>query len=194
MILFFFYILVLTSTIDSICSYKAINQLKYFSILKSSQKVLGEEKFEYRVAVQDDFKKVAILLSNEMYGTAPIPKGQKQELIRLEEQDLRSRYGNKKYTSKLIVTEDVSSRSIIACVGIDSQEINVEKRKLKSCDSWTEAKDMVAVLANLAVDSSFRGKGIAKQLVQMSETEVNKFDFDKIFFTNEISIILIYYF
>jgi predicted N-acetyltransferase YhbS len=184
----------LISTIDSICSYKAINQLKYFSFLKFSQKVLVEEKFEYRVANQDDFKKVAILLSNEMYGTAPIPKAQKLELIRLEEQDLRSRYGNKKYTSKLIVAEDVASRSIIACVGLDSQEINVEKKKLKSCDSWTEAKDMVAVLANLAVDSSFRGKGIAKQLVQMSESEVKKFDYDNIFFTNENSIILIFYF
>ena len=42
----------------------------------------SSKDYRVRMASKDDFKQVASLLADEMYGSDPIPKGQRNELIR----------------------------------------------------------------------------------------------------------------
>jgi len=113
-------------------------------------------------------------------GADPIPKGQKNELVRLEEQDLRARYGGKKFMSKLLVAEERSSGRLAACVGVDAQELILAKKKLAKMSSFTAEEDTVAVLANLAVSRQFRGLGLGKQLARQCEALSQQWQLERI--------------
>lgn len=154
-------------------------------MVTTNSEILSTKNFRIRPADANEFKKVAVLLSDEMYGPDPIPKGQKQELIRLEEQDLRSRYGKKKYTSMLLVAEDLTTGAFIGCVGVDNQSIDMAAKKLNSVDSFTNEEDIIAVLSNLVVSSSFRGQGIARQLARQCELQAETWGMDRICLTVE---------
>ena len=93
-------------------------------------------------------------------------------IFRLEEQDMRSRYGGKKYTSQLLLAERIEDYELVGCVGVDVQVIDMDARKLRTISTWTNAEDEIAVLANLVVRRVHRGKGLAKQLGRECERQV----------------------
>lgn len=126
---------------------------------------------------------VACLLADEMYGGDPIPKGQRNELVRLEEKDMRETYGKKQYTSKLLLAEDVDDNTLVGCVGVNTQAIDMEAKKLTTISSWTNEEDEVAVLANLVVRRSYRKKGIAKQLGKQVEDQVKEWGINRVALT-----------
>ena len=118
-----------------------------------------------------------------MYGDDPIPKGQRNELVRLEEKDMRETYGKKQYTSKLLLAEDIDDNALIGCVGVNIQAIDLQRKKLTPISSWTNEEDEVAVLANLVVRRSYRKKGIAKQLGKQVEEQVREWGIDRVALT-----------
>ena len=118
-----------------------------------------------------------------MYGGDPIPKGQRNELVRLEEKDMRETYGKKQYTSKLLLAEDVDDNTLVGCVGVNTQAIDMEAKKLTTISSWTNEEDEVAVLANLVVRRSYRKKGIAKQLGKQVEDQVKEWGINRVALT-----------
>ena len=141
-------------------------------------------KLKIRFASPDEIGTVASFLADEMYSTGPLPKGQRNELIRLEEKDLRSRYGMRKYTSQLLIAED-DDIGIVGCVGIDNRALDPENKKIVSITTWTEPENIILVLANLAVRSSCRGRGIGQQLVKQCESLAREFGMNRIGLTVE---------
>ncbi len=131
-----------------------------------------------RIATNDDINNVAKFLSVSMYADNPIPLAQQKELYRLEFQDLKSRYSSisavKGYYSSLLLAE--IEGEIVGAVGLDCQILNKDLKKfskltvnsLAYLDS--ENEEIVIVLANLAVRSDQRRKGIGKLLLQNCET------------------------
>ena len=126
---------------------------------------------------------VAYLLADEMYGGDPIPKGQRNELVRLEEKDMRDTYGKKQYTSKLLLAEDINDNTLIGCVGVNTQAIDMQGKKLTAISSWTNTEDEVAVLANLVVRRGYRKKGIAKELGKQVEDQVKEWGIGRVALT-----------
>ena len=136
------------------------------------------KKAVVRVATNGDINNVAKFLSVSMYADNPIPLAQQKELYRLEFQDLKSRYSSlsavRGYYSSLLLAE--IEGEIVGAVGLDCQILNRDLNKfskltvnsLAYLDS--ESEEIVIVLANLAVRSDQRRRGIGKLLLQNCET------------------------
>lgn len=126
-----------------------------------------------------DIPRAAQFLAFSMY-TGEIPKGQRNELARLEADDLSKRYGDRvgkpKFPSALLVLEE--DEEIIGCVGIDPQEL-VQNRFSR----WKPGSDgdVVYVLSNLAIRTDKRKKGYAKDLVNQCETLVKEWNFKEMY-------------
>lgn len=122
-----------------------------------------------------ELSRCALLLAQNMY-PAEIPRGQANELTRLELKDLESRYGDlvgkRKYPSVLLVAEE--DQEFLGAVGLDCQYFDEEEQKFKMfkpsrADEDKGQREIVVVLANLTVRRDRRKKGIAKHLMQAAE-------------------------
>jgi GNAT superfamily N-acetyltransferase len=107
---------------------------------------------------------------------AEIPRGQANELTRLEQKDLESRYGDlvgkRKYPSVFLVAEE--DQEFLGAVGLDCQYFDAEENKFQMfkpsrADQDRGGQEIVVVLANLTVRRDRRKKGIAKKLVLAAE-------------------------
>lgn len=120
-----------------------------------------------RAAESRELPRCAQLLSQSMY-PVELPRGQANELTRLELKDLEGRYGalvgKRKYPSRFFVAEE--DEEFLGAVGLDCQYLdNITKKftmfrpsRTKGVNEWDEWEgkgvkegEIVVVLANLAV-------------------------------------------
>lgn len=188
----FYIVRLLLSLLLTLCYASVSQQLRTFRC-RAAQSIMmsaaprwtsSNGKVNIRFASPSEIGEVAEFLADSMYSSAPIPKGQRKELIRLEDRDLRSRYAMRKYTSQLLVAEERDS-GIVGCVGIDNRALDIDKKKIDSITSWTEPENIILVIANLAVRPSFRGQGIGKELVKQCEILAKEFSVGRIGLTVE---------
>ena len=113
-----------------------------------------------------ELPRCALLLAQSMY-PVELPRGQANELQRLELRDLEGRYGatvgKRKYPSQFFVAEE--DQEFLGAVGLDCQYLDNTTKKFtmfrpsrtKGVNEWDEWEDkgdkgeIVVVLANLAV-------------------------------------------
>jgi ribosomal protein S18 acetylase RimI-like enzyme len=161
--------------------------------ISSKQKGCLNDIITIRLARTDnDIAQCAKLLSTQMYtpdtAVKEIPKGQLNELYRLEVKDLTDRYrsnvnNNKNlFPSSLIVA--VENEEIIGCVGLDVQLLNTNEKNVIKPKSNLVKTVMNEVnyfqdnenikcgifLANLVVRKDKRRLGLGKELINACET------------------------
>lgn len=139
-----------------------------------------------RVSTDAEIVQAAAFLSQTMIDGVS-SSSQLKELFRLEQQDLRKRYGNNRFSSSnamklrypscLLIAEE--NEEVIATVGMDCQFLNVNKKKFKmitenSITFQDDEQEPVLCLANLAVRRDKRKLGIGKQMMIACENYVNK--------------------
>ena len=172
-----------------------LGQLVYKDI-PSKQKGGLSDIVTIRLATTDnDIAQCARLLSTQMYspnGDVVIPKGQSNELYRLELKDLTDRYRNnmnnnkKLFPSSLIVA--VENEEIIGCVGLDVQLLNTKEKTvikpksnliktvIKEIEFFQDSESIKCgiFLANLVVRKDKRKLGLGKELIGACEIAVRE--------------------
>ena len=107
-----------------------------------------------------------------------ITKGELSYLLGAQKKDLVKRY-NKKRLGAMFVIKDEDTGEVVGCVGAEVQRFvgAVPARRAES-DAGAAAADR-PVVANLAVASSARRKGLAKALMRAIEEETKSWGFEE---------------
>ena len=112
-------------------------------------------------------------------GSDRITKGELAYLNGAQRKDLVKRY-NQKNKGTMFVVKDDETNKVVGCVGVEVQKFvgNVPLRRAENDLGDVEILDR-PVIANLAVASSARRKGLAKSLMREIEEEVKKWGYDE---------------
>lgn len=178
--------------------------------LASTSVAVEQVGIQIKIAKPEDIYPCAVFLSTAMY-SEPVPRGQQQELVRLEMADLRKRYvggssAGTSFPSALLIAQE--DGEVIGTLGLDFQILenissqsssgsvntrdnknsnNSNKKKFKkltqSSFSFLDETNekIVVVLANLAVRADKRKAGIGRLLMKESEQIVLKWGYKEIY-------------
>ena len=107
-----------------------------------------------------------------------ITKGELSYLQGAQKKDLVKRY-NQKSRGAMFVIKDEDTNEVVGCVGAETQRfVGFLPARRAASDAGVAAADR-PVVANLAVASSARRKGLAKALMRAIEEEAKSWGFDE---------------
>ena len=107
-----------------------------------------------------------------------ITKGELSYLLGAQKKDLVKRY-NQKSRGALFVIKDEETNEVVGCVGAETQRfVGFLPARRAASDAGVVAADR-PVVANLAVASSARRKGLAKALMRAIEEEAKDWGFEE---------------
>jgi ribosomal protein S18 acetylase RimI-like enzyme len=107
-----------------------------------------------------------------------ITKGELSYLLGAQKKDLVKRY-NQKSRGALFVIKDEETNEVVGCVGAETQRfVGFLPARRAASDAGVAAADR-PVVANLAVASSARRKGLAKALMRAIEEEAKDWGFEE---------------
>lgn len=193
------------------CPRCAVNLVMLFGLwfqycisLSFTTNQLTKAQITIRSSRDQDLLSAASFLSSSMYipastsitspgSSSSIPKGQLKELTNLEFVDLRKRYSRSsqasllKFPYSLLLAQEGADSNIVGTLGLDCQILDKKHNKFKKITSSSlsfidaDYEEPVVVLSNLAVRPDKRKLGIARMLLQESESLVLEWGYDNIF-------------